>query len=408
MQRSASLVGLIAGALLLGCAAAEERYCKLSESRAVASTESKVIDGVALVAHGEGAVLAWSDASGTFARELDAQGKPAGAATRLMARCDGGVALASSRAGLALACVERAKAREIGEPGSAIVASIARGQAGLVATELKRYAPAGTLSEGVALAWTDPQEGRGRPQLALAWHDASPDVHRIQFVGDVHASASPRVLSNIASVAYAPALIAEGEEILATFHERIARGGALESNVMLWSNGARSAADQGPAVAIVSARDDTGETQPIHPFPQLAMLDGQLVLGYRAPGRGARKPGLHVTNVESALAGAPPKVHAGTRVGRADGVGRPTLLACMDGFVTATPRSYSGDYFIGLNWLSRDFTRPRREQQFYEDARAFTQAASACLGPRALIALAELPQLDRAQAELHVAAYTCE
>jgi hypothetical protein len=225
----------------------------------------------------------------------------------------------------------------------------------------------------------------------------------------VHGSATPRALSNLASVAFAPMLMAEGEEIRALFHERLARDGALESNVMLWSDRKRSATEPGPPVAIVSTRDDTGDGQPIHSFPQLASLDGQLVLAYRAPGRGARKPGLQVAYLElSALADALPKTRGATRVGRADGVGRPTLLACMDGLVTATPRSYSGDYFIGINWLASDFARPRREQQFYEDARAFTQAATACLGERALIALAELPQLDRPQAELHVATYTCE
>ena len=80
----------------------------------------------------------------------------------------------------------------------------------------------------------------------------------------------------------------------------------------------------------------------------------------------------------------------------------------MGGLVTATPRSYSGDYFIGINWLSSDFTRPRREQQFYEDARAFTQAAAVCMGEHALIALAELPQLDRERTDLHIASYACE
>jgi hypothetical protein len=121
---------------------------------------------------------------------------------------------------------------------------------------------------------------------------------------------------------------------------------------------------------------------------------------------------LHVAHVE-AERGAHgvtkgPRMIEPVRVGRADGVGRPSLAACMGGIVTATPRSYSGDYFIGLNWLSSELRHPRREQQFYEDARAFTQAATACLGERALIALAELPQLDRPKADLHIATYACE
>ena len=57
----------------------------------------------------------------------------------------------------------------------------------------------------------------------------------------------------------------------------------------------------------------------------------------------------------------------------------------MDGVVVATPRTYGGDYFVGVNWLDDGLTRTRGEQQFYEDSHAFTQVAAVCLGAHALL-----------------------
>jgi hypothetical protein len=169
----------------------------------------------------------------------------------------------------------------------------------------------------------------------------------------------------------------------------------------------------------------------------IAQLGSGAVLGFRELGGGGRKVGLFLAHLKDESAGAITLFRAddAVRVGRAEGMSKPVVLPCMKGLVTATPRGYSGDYFIGLNWLSPSLTRPRREQQFYEDAHAFTQAAGVCLPERggagtgngagaaashALIALAELPLLDRAHnpksqpssdpklAGLHIAQYVCE
>jgi hypothetical protein len=95
------------------------------------------------------------------------------------------------------------------------------------------------------------------------------------------------------------------------------------------------------------------------------------------------------------------------RVGRADGVGRPAIAPCMEGVVVATPRTYGGDYFVGVNWLDRELTRTRGEQQFYEDSHAFTQVAAACLGDHALLLIAEFPQLHSASSALRAVPYRC-
>jgi hypothetical protein len=136
--------------------------------------------------------------------------------------------------------------------------------------------------------------------------------------------------------------------------------------------------------------------------PQLVVVDGRLLLGFRDR-RGGAKTGLYLARVPSfgAVRGR------AVRVGRADGVSKPALLACMGGVVAATPRTYGGDYFVGINWLDRDLRRVRGEQQFYEDAHAFTQVAATCLGAHALLLIAEFPQLQRKSAGLHAVGYGC-
>ena len=103
----------------------------------------------------------------------------------------------------------------------------------------------------------------------------------------------------------------------------------------------------------------------------------------------------------------PLRADALVRVGRADGVGRPALEPCMGGLVSATPRTYGGDYFIGINWLDAELTRSRGEQQFYEDSHAFTHVAASCQGPHALLFIAEFPQLTRETAALRAVSYEC-
>ena len=79
----------------------------------------------------------------------------------------------------------------------------------------------------------------------------------------------------------------------------------------------------------------------------------------------------------------------------------------MQGLVAATPRTYGGDYFVGVNWLDPGLERSRGEQQFYEDSHAFTQVAVACAGAQALLLIAEFPQLQNATAALRAVPYRC-
>ena len=115
-------------------------------------------------------------------------------------------------------------------------------------------------------------------------------------------------------------------------------------------------------------------------MPQLFSLGDQAALGFRdrEPAKAAQDRAVPRRGVDGRAGGASAEP---VRVGRADGVGRPALAPCMDGVVVATPRTYGGDYFVGVNWLDqRAAQRTRGEQQFYEDSHAFTQVAVACAG----------------------------
>lgn len=376
----------------------------------MAETQAKLIDGVAVARFRAGVLLAWSDSLGLYARPLDAWGKPAAPTVRLAERCDGGIALASSAAGLALACSRRAVPRDVDQPGSAGVYRVAHEGPSLVATELATFSPAGSLSEGISLAWVDAPGSGDPPVLALAWHDGSPDVQRIWLVSDVAGETPAQSVSTQASVAHAPMLAARGRRLALTWGERVTQGDSIESAAMLWTGEARLDAARGKATAVAYGGEPRASW--VEPLPQLAFLGDELVIGYRAPGQHGKKAGLQLAHVRGEVGAhgvmAEPSAPEPKRVGRADGVGSPSLTACMGGLVAATPRSYSGDYFIGINWLSGALEHPRREQQFYEDAHAFTQTAGVCLGDHALLALAELPPLDQPKAQLHVATYACQ
>jgi hypothetical protein len=171
--------------------------------------------------------------------------------------------------------------------------------------------------------------------------------------------------------------------------ERWLEGEALQSEVVAWDTRAA------PVALLALAHRNA--------MPQLVPDREGLLLAYRDQPSQQRKPGLYLVRLDSRAA----PIGQPVRVGRADGIGRPDVRACMGGFVTATPRTYGGDYFVGINWLDGTLQNPRGEQQFYEDTHAFTRAASACLGDSALFLIAELGQLQHSRTALRAVPYSC-
>jgi hypothetical protein len=374
--------GLVLAASAAGCDAFRgPRSCRLGDEHVVQLTRAKEIDAIAVVALAASTFAFWSEPDGAFGRALDGEGKPVGAVVRLGSRCAGGLAAAAdtARGSLVLACSAHAEA------GSAGAVRVLRLDRGLRVHGAHELAAIGAQSEGLGVVIVG-----GR--LHVVWHDGSAEVQRVWWAtldADDRVVDAPRALSDPARIASAPSLAAQRGGSVATWSERFMEGEALRTTVVRWD--AKAGLRTLLAQANVSA------------MPQLVSLDQRLVLAVRDRPRDA-KIGLYVSFVDEQRLG----VDALVRVGRADGVGRPALEPCMGGLVSATPRTYGGDYFIGFNWLDAALRRTRGEQQFYEDSHAFTQVAAACLGPHAVLLIAEFPQLLRETAALRALPYRCE
>jgi hypothetical protein len=295
-------------------------------------------------------------------------------------RCEGGFdALASGDGGLTVACLLHPTRGKHDQPGGVLLHAVDRA---LRVTSTRMVGSAGAQSEGVALA-------RGPRGLELAWHDGSPDAHRIFWSSLAQGAAPPLQASENGRMAQAPTLATRhGTSVLSWAENWIDRG-KLASRLVIWDRRA-------PPRTLLSRAH-------VAAMPQLFSLGGGLVLGYRDRTGSDAKTGLYLATAGELGERLGPAV----RVGRADGVGRPALEPCRDGVVAAPPRTYGGDYFVGINWLDRELGRPRGEQQFYEDAHAFTQVSAACLGSHALLLIAEFPQLQRDSTALRAAPYRC-
>jgi hypothetical protein len=369
-----ALIALLAAAA--GCDRGGQ-YCALGVEHEVMHTSSKELDAIDVVAQARQTVALWSEPAGLFARRLDLGGKPIAASVRLAARCDGGLDAVADGDALELACLVHPLRDKPDDAGGVLVLRL---RVDLQIEHSELIGSAGDLSQGVALA-------RGDGGLELAWHDGSPLVQRVWWMS-LATHGTPRVVSEAGRVASAPSMA-----VLAGH------------SVLVW---AETWMEQGELHGRVAASEGRGAPRTLQQvthvgaMPQLFALGSALVLGFRDLRPGS-KTGLYLARVAAPGAPEPPAA----RVGRADGVGRPALEACMNGVVAATPRTYGGDYFVGVNWLDASLRRARGEQQFYQDSHAFTQVALACAGTHALLLIAEFPQLQRESSALRAIPYQC-
>jgi hypothetical protein len=368
---------LLLATLIAGGCEGKGQYCALGAEHEVMHTSSKEIDAIDLVAQPQQVLAFWSEPAGLFGRRLDAEGKPLAPVLRVAARCDGGLDAIADGEGVAVACLVRPLRDKPDDAGGVLLLHLG---SDLRVEHSEMVGSAGELSEGVALARSD-------AGLELAWHDGSPLAQRVWWTG-LASRPAPRVVSATGRVAAAPSMaVLSGRSLLAWAETWVEQDGL---------HGRIAATERSGGVRTLQ------EVKHVGAMPQLFALGSGLVLGFRDLRPGS-KTGLYLTRVTDA--GAPRPTAA--RVGRADGVGRPALEGCMGGVVAATPRTYGGDYFVGVNWLDASLQRTRGEQQFYQDSHAFTQVAVTCAGARALLLIAEFPQLQRDSAALRAVPYHC-
>ena len=353
------------------------KRCHFGSDHAVFRSETGQFDDVALVKTATGPIAFFSDSTGMYARAIDEQGLPRQRAERLADRCDAGLAAALSGKDVWIACSRRAHS---GDVGSVAVYSFTG-----ALTMRQRFAPVGGDSEGVALAVS-----AGR--VHLAWQDAALGGARLRYAE----ASSPitNVISDPDWVASTPRLSASDAQLIAVWDESQEHGSEYESRVRMLDLSGR--ARTGTATTVVEAHDAS---------PSPAMLvdpRGGSWLAFRDRRKGRRKTGLYLAHLFGSRASEV------VRVGRADGVGRPTLTACLSGLVAATPRTFAGDYFVGVVQVDPDLQTFSLEQQFYEDSHEFSQVAATCLDSRLLLLIAERGRLGGGRAALRSVGFSCE
>jgi hypothetical protein len=340
-------------------------------------------DDVALVWLGTRAAVVFSEQSGLYARWLDARGLPGPPSERLGPRCDAGVAAAVGGDAIEISCARRASEQPASEGAIALYTLDSQ----LHVAHVNSVGKVGRVSRGVALAL-------GPRGLTLAWQDASLDTARVWLMRGL--GTPPISVSDPSFTASAPGLAATDTHVYATWAETRELGRSVESRVQ-FADLKVGGAEHPQVVTVAHSRDAS-------PSPDLAASEAGLWIAYRDRRKTSRKTGLYLERLDRAgrSLGAP------VRAARADGVGRPALRRCLGGVLAATPRTFAGDYFVGVVRADPNLRRLSGEQQFYEDSHEFAQVGATCAGDHALLLMAERARLGKGRAALRSVSFSCD
>lgn len=325
-------------------------------------------------------VALYSDTSGVHAQSLDPQGAPLSAAQLLFEPCAGGFD-AEGGSEIKLACLRRAVAEE---PGGQV--SLYTLDAHLSVRATQRFGRAGRVSEGIALA-----PATAKAPHAVLWHDAAVSGSRIWYF-ESGRSEAPRQLSDDAWEASAPTLAWTGSRLYASWAETRYAGERAQSRLVVLAVSERGA-----------VRHTVIESKDAAPSPRLVAVPG-LLLSFRDKRETGRKTGLYMVRVaeDGHVLGRV------VRAGRADGRATPVLEPCLGGVVSATPRTFAGDYFVGVLRADPELMRLSAEQQFYEDSREFDRVAVHCGQDQALLLIGERGRLLKGNAALRSTTFRCD
>ena len=354
--------------------------CRFGREHRLFQSGSQVFHDLRTVQLGTGMLALFSDASGVQALPLDASGAPRGPARRLFDACDGGLDADSGKAELHVVCLRRAAA-----DGAAVALYALDAAFGV--RELARFGSAGRLSSGIALS-------RTAAALAVTWHAAAVSGGSIWYVEyrELGGPSVPRQLSDAGWEPSAPSLTWDGERLYASWAETRFAGERAESRILIARPDRRE-----PPHVVLTSRDPA-------PSPRLAASSAGLILSFRDKRESLRKTGLYLARLDAGgrLSGQV------VRAGRADGEASPVLEPCLGGVVSATPRTFAGDYFVGVMRADTTLSRLSPEQQFYQDAREFDRVAVHCGPLGAVLLIGERGRLLRGNAALRSTTFVCD
>jgi hypothetical protein len=349
------------------------------------------LDDLALAADGGRATAVFSDVSGLSLRELNAQGRPMAAGVRIAERCVGGVAAAYAGGVLYVACL-RPASPDATAASAAPALTLYLLDASYRVIRSVAFGTAGSRSRGVTIAvdaqrvligFQDAVVGAGRAWLAELLHTASATARERE--------PTLRVISDAAFVASAPSIALRGERAFAVWSE-LADGGDPALGRLMFGELGRARAP----IALLS-------TSSAAPSPVLVAQADRWSVVFRDQRDAQRRVGLYLLDVGEGGQLMGPTL----RLARADGAGRPLLQACGEGLVAAAPRTFGGDEFVGVVGVDLAQREVAGEQQFYEDSRAFSQVAAACVGGAALLLVAERGKPGRHRAGAHAVPFVC-
>jgi hypothetical protein len=371
--------------LTFACACEDGRpvTCRFGVERPLFRSEGAGFDALSLSAVAAGSVAVFSEASGLFAQKLDEQGRPRATPLRLSARCDGGVDVVdvvAQRESLIVACLRPSAA---GDAAAAGVTIYTLDEALRVVRE-QSFGVARRLSAGIALA----SDARG---VYCAWQDAAVGEARVWFAPIAAGAAGARVVSDATQRAGAVSLSVHHGSILATWAEQPAQTLSAGGRIVI-ANLSRGTTP----TPVTTTRDAL-------PSPSLVSVGEHLVLAFRDRRNRGRKTGLYMLQLDEQQR----PVGRPVRVARADGVAQPAVRACAGSVIAATPRTFAGDYFVGVVQVAARLDRMSGEQQFYEDSHEFAQAAVACASGGATLLIGERGQLGRPGAALRAVPLAC-
>ncbi|MFM2417739.1 MAG: hypothetical protein RL385_2462, partial [Pseudomonadota bacterium] len=250
-------------------------------------------------------------------------------------------------------------------------------------------ASVGPAARGVAIA---AHEGG----VSVLFHDASAEAHRISLstlnaavLHDGGPVPSPTVLSKADEISASPAIHVRAGKV---FYAYVRWDLQLDT--------------QRAALVVRRVGSDQEYTLPLHHHEAAPALnsDGEgLLLTFRdRPTREARVEQF-VLRVGTDLRGAvPPR-----RVGRASGLGGPTLLQCGGRTYAAAPIEHGSELYVIFHGLDSAFRAIEPNHQCYATERSLVSVAAACSGSQLLALVAEETDPSEPSAELFGMRFGC-